>query len=178
MTRSGMVEGKSMLGGPRKTVIKARALRRTMTAPEVVLWVRLRARPGGYKFRRQNPAGPYILDFFCSDARMAVEIDGIAHDMGGQPNADRQRDRWLQEQGLAVLRISAGDVTRAPDAVVEQIVARCIERGIPHHHQAALGGPPVTGRLVPRTKLGLPGAIQPGTRPGEETKPRHSPEPQ
>ena len=66
-----------MLAGTPTTVKRARRLRRDMSVPEVMLWVRLRLRPGGYKFRRQHPAGPYILDFFCNDARMAIEVDGV-----------------------------------------------------------------------------------------------------
>ena len=76
-----MVEGTSMLHGPQSTVKKARRLRRVMTIPEVILWTRLRQRPGGFKFRRQHPAGPYVLDFFCSEARLAIEVDGMVHDM-------------------------------------------------------------------------------------------------
>jgi hypothetical protein len=49
-----------------------------MTLPEVVLWQCLRQRPEGLKFRRQHPTGPYVLDFFCSDARLAIEVDGEA----------------------------------------------------------------------------------------------------
>ena len=47
-----------------------------MTPPEVALWQSLRTRPGGYKFRRQHPAGIYVLDFFCTKARLAIEVDG------------------------------------------------------------------------------------------------------
>ena len=144
MTRSGMVEGKAMLTGPRRTIVKARALRRKMTPPEVILWTRLRTRPGDFKFRRQHPAGPYVLDFFCSDARLAIEVDGIVHDMGRRPAADAHRDRWLAEQGIAVLRIAAGNVSRSADAVVEQIVASCLDRRLPHH-QLAAGPPPRSG---------------------------------
>ena len=142
MTRSGMVEGNSpMLAGPRPTVKKARRLRRSMSPPEVVLWHRLRHRPGGFKFRRQHPAGSYILDFFCSEARLAIEVDGIAHDLGNRPDADRVRDKWLGAQGVAVLRISAADVVRTPDQVIEWIVARCVERGHPLHRSSS--GPPL-----------------------------------
>ena len=52
------------------TVPRARRLRQSMSLPEVMLWRELRGRPGGLKFRRQHASGPYILDFFCSDARL------------------------------------------------------------------------------------------------------------
>jgi very-short-patch-repair endonuclease len=53
-------------------------LRRALTLPEVLLWQVLRSRPGGYRFRRQHPAGPYVLDFFCAAAGLCIEVDGKA----------------------------------------------------------------------------------------------------
>ena len=50
------------------TIVRARELRRSMTLPEGLLWIELRKRPGGHKFRRQHPLGPYILDFYCASA--------------------------------------------------------------------------------------------------------------
>jgi very-short-patch-repair endonuclease len=47
-----------------------------MSLPEVLLWQALRARPGGWKFRRQHPSGPYVADFYCHEARLIVEVDG------------------------------------------------------------------------------------------------------
>jgi very-short-patch-repair endonuclease len=133
-----------MLSGPRKTVTKARQLRRTMSWPEVILWRRLRQRPGGFKFRRQHPAGSYILDFFCAEAKLAVEVDGMAHDLGGGPTRDESRARWLEEQGVTTLRFSAGEVTKLPDGVVESIIAACLDRSDPLHH-ATRGPPPRSG---------------------------------
>ena len=133
-----------MLSGPRATVTKARKLRRTTTWPEIILWRRLRQRPEGFKFRRQHPAGAYVLDFFCSEARLAIEVDGIAHDMGAQPDRDQARDQWLKEQGVDTIRIAAGEVTRSPDSVVESIVGACLERSKPLH-QLAAGPPPRSG---------------------------------
>ena len=139
-----VVEGTSMLHGPEATVKKARRLRRTMTTPEVMLWQRLRRRPGGFKFRRQHPAGPYVLDFFCSEAWLAIEVDGIAHEMGGNADRDQARDEWLEDRGVATLRLRASDVSRSPDEVVEWVVARCVERRNPLHQPAA-GPPPRSG---------------------------------
>lgn len=88
-----------------------------MTDPEVILWSRLRTRrPGEPTFRRQYPVGPYILDFYCSAARVAVEVDGYIHGTGSQPAHDLRRDAWLKGQGLTVYRISAASVM---DDVVE-----------------------------------------------------------
>ena len=140
-----MVEGNgAMLSGSRKTVQKARQLRRTMSWPEIILWRRLRQRPAGFKFRRQHAAGRFILDFFCSEAKLAIEVDGLSHDMGDGPTRDQSRARWLEEQGVATVRFSASDVTRLPDGVVESIVAVCLQRGNPLH-QLSAGPPPRFG---------------------------------
>src|SRR5205085_6433162 len=63
----------------------AQTLRREMSPPERLLWSRMRGSAlGGLKFRRQHPFDPYVLDFYCHEARLCVEIDGWDHNMGGQ----------------------------------------------------------------------------------------------
>jgi very-short-patch-repair endonuclease len=80
-----MVEGKStMLAGPPRTVRRARKLRRAMIVPEVILWARHRLRPGGFKFRRQHPAGAYVLEF-TRDAQGVVEAIIAACRTRGNP---------------------------------------------------------------------------------------------
>jgi very-short-patch-repair endonuclease len=108
-----------------------------MTLPEVALWHVLRERPGGFKFRRQHPVGPYVLDFYCAAASLAVEVDGMAHDMGDHPARDERRDLWLAGQGIFVLRVPATEVLRDLDAVVTAIHQRC---ALPLHQPSA--GPP------------------------------------
>jgi len=97
-----------------------------MSLPEVLLWQRLKSRPGGLKFRRQHPAGSYILDFYCCDARLVVEVDGLAHDMGNRPERDEARDGELKRSGLRVLRIAAQDVLSDPDGAAAAIVAKAL----------------------------------------------------
>ncbi|MFP5433115.1 MAG: endonuclease domain-containing protein, partial [Alphaproteobacteria bacterium] len=80
-------------------VRQARKLRKAMTLPEGLVGRLLRSRPFGLKFRRQHPTGAFVLDFYCIDARLAVEIDGLAHDMGNRPARDIERDRWLRLHG-------------------------------------------------------------------------------
>ncbi|WBH17293.1 endonuclease domain-containing protein [Sphingomonas radiodurans] len=121
----------------RRTVVKARRLRRAMTLPEIALWDVLRARPAGIKFRRQHPIGPFVLDFYCASARLAIEVDGMAHEMGDNSARDARRDRWLAGQGVEVLRIAARDVLDDLEAVVVFVVQRC---ALPLHQPAA--GPP------------------------------------
>ncbi|HTV33601.1 MAG TPA: endonuclease domain-containing protein [Methylocella sp.] len=98
---------------PEKTFARARELRRAMTLPEVLLWQALRkGRLAALRFRRQHPIGPYILDFYCPSAHLAVEVDGIAHDTAAQIRHDRNRDAWLARRGIQVLRVVASDVLR------------------------------------------------------------------
>jgi very-short-patch-repair endonuclease len=108
---------------------KARRLRREMTLPERLLWRELRGKPDGIKFRRQHPVGRYVLDFYCASATLGIEVDGIVHDMGDQPQQDLQRDAVLREQGIDVVRIAARDVLHSPGQVAESIVVLCRSRG-------------------------------------------------
>jgi very-short-patch-repair endonuclease len=66
----------------------------------------------GLRFRRQHPVGPYILDFYCASARLAVEIDGSAHDSAEQIRHDERRNAWLASRHIRVLRIAAVDVLK------------------------------------------------------------------
>ena len=133
-----------MLAGPPSTVKKARKLRKEMSWPEVILWQRLRQRPAGFKFRRQHPAGSFILDFYCSEALLAIEVDGMAHEFDHRAGQDVARNDWLEQRGIITLRVSAGDVTRDPDGVAESIIAVCVERSNPLHQPSA-GPPPRSG---------------------------------
>jgi hypothetical protein len=78
-----------------------------MTLPEVLLWQELRKRPGDLRFRRQHPAGVYVLDFFCPRHRLAIEVDGEAHNRGDRPERDAVRSAWLAGEGIKVIRIPA-----------------------------------------------------------------------
>ena len=95
--------------GPIITFKRARRLRRDMTLPEVVLWQELRRRQWGMRFRRQHPLGPDVLDFYCPEQKLCVEVDGYVHDLPGQARHE-QRDTWLKEQGTRVLRFPAQEV--------------------------------------------------------------------
>jgi very-short-patch-repair endonuclease len=96
-----MVEGVAVMRAPKETINLARRLRRNLSAPEARLWNRLRERkPGTPVFRRQHPIGPYVLDFYCAEARVAVEIDGMSHDLGDRPNATQAATRGLKHAGL------------------------------------------------------------------------------
>jgi len=108
---------------PKSTIQAARSLRRSLSPPEARLWNRLRQRASEKPtFRRQHPIGPYVLDFYCAKARLAVEIDGLSHDLGERPQRDEQRDAWLKAQGVTVIRFAALDVLRRIDEVEDAIV--------------------------------------------------------
>ena len=134
-----------MLHGPRSTQRKAKALRASLTLPEVLLWQALRTRPGGLKFRRQHPAGGYVLDFFCASLQLAVEIDGEAHDRTDRPKHDLDRDVWLGAHGVRDLRIPATDVLTNLEGIIQHILAEATSTGVTPLHHTMHGPPPLAG---------------------------------
>lgn len=106
-----------------QTVLTARRLRRPLTGSEQALWEALRGcRLQGIKFRRQHPFGPYVLDFFCVKAQLAVELDGGIHDHADQKAYDHERSAYLEEHGLHVLRLRNEGVDEKIEDVVEKIL--------------------------------------------------------
>ena len=98
----------------------ARKLRRKATPPERVLWSVLRGRRlGGLKFRRQEPIGPYVVDFCCRELNLVVELDGMSHD--DTHVSDEVRELWLREQGYRVFRVTNWDVNEDLEAVARGI---------------------------------------------------------
>ena len=103
-----------------KTKVHSRNLRNDMTDAEKKLWTALRGRQlNGFKFRRQHPAGNYILDFVCLEAMLVIELDGGQHQQ--QQFYDQQRDSWLVAQGFRVLRFWNNEVLNQFDSVCEEI---------------------------------------------------------
>ena len=99
--------------------LRARTLRNNLTDTEKLLWRQLRFwQLHGYKFRRQQPIGNYIVDFVCLEKRVVVEVDGGQH--GDQ--IDAQRDSWLRDEGFVVLRFWNHEVLNNMDAVKEMIL--------------------------------------------------------
>ena len=99
---------------------KARALCSRMSDAETLLWQHLRGRRfQGFKFRRQRPLGPYILDFVCLEAGLVIEVDGGQH-AEAQAYDDR-RTMFIEQQGLRVIRFWNHDVLNQTPAVLEQI---------------------------------------------------------
>ena len=100
----------------------ARKLRQDLSDPERLIWAILRDRRFcGFKFRRQHPVKPYVLDFYCHERRVAIELDGGQHNSDGARRYDEQRSRFVESKGISVLRFWNHDVLEDTDAVLEAI---------------------------------------------------------
>ncbi len=107
----------------------ARRMRHEPSPAEKRLWSKLRDRRlSGWKFRRQHWLGPYILDFYCPDAELAVELDGDSHALNGAEEADRERTAYLEAHGLKVIRFWNHHVHEDEDWVLVTIRQTCDER--------------------------------------------------
>ena len=122
----GRVRGGGALGvkrypAPMSTTEITRRLRRHSTDAEKLLWRRLRSRQlGGAKFRRQHPIGPYVVDFFCSEQGLVIELDGGQYAI--QAERDARRDRWMESQGYRVLRFWNHELMANVDGVLRRIL--------------------------------------------------------
>ena len=90
-----------------------------MPFPERLLWSRLRRKQVGVRFLRQQPIGPYIVDFFCPPANLIIEVDGRSHD--GRFAYDQRRQAELTRRGYTVVRFSNDEIIADVDAVASQI---------------------------------------------------------
>jgi very-short-patch-repair endonuclease len=98
---------------------RARSLRQSSTDAERKLWYRLRSRQIlDLKFVRQEPIGPYLVDFICREQRLIVEVDGSQH---ADSKSDKVRDQWLKDRNYRVLRFWNNDVMDNIDGVLEAI---------------------------------------------------------
>jgi very-short-patch-repair endonuclease len=105
-----------------------REQRKKLTKAEALLWESLRdCRLGGYKFRRQHPAGGYNLDFYCPAARLRIEVNGGVYREIEQAGYDRQRSEDLTGLGEKGMRFWNSEVANDLDRVLEQIHARVVE---------------------------------------------------
>ncbi len=149
---------------PKAFIARARELRKDMSLPEKVLWAALRgSQLDGLRFRRQHPMGPYVFDFFCASARLAVEVDSYAHWLGDGPDRDAVRDAWMAERGVRTLRIPARWVLENVDIALAAIRSDLAEHS-PHRPSGPpppqgeglwSSGPPLVGEVSPRTRSGV-----------------------
>jgi very-short-patch-repair endonuclease len=116
-----------------------------MSEEEVILWTELRVlREQGLHFRRQVPRGPYVLDFACLKAGIAVEVDGEQHFHGDEPRRDAARDAYFARLGFVTLRYTTTDIRRSLNSVVTDIFQRTVERVFP----------PLSGEGGPQGRVG------------------------
>jgi very-short-patch-repair endonuclease len=109
-------------------------LRKQATQPEKLLWSILRDRQlDGLKFRRQHPIEPYIVDFYCAEAQLVIELDGESHN--GRESYDQQRSTYLAKLGLNVMRITNDEVMTNLDGVAEGI-SRVARLGQERHRES------------------------------------------
>lgn len=101
---------------------RARAMRREPTPAEARLWQILRREQLGVRFRRQEPIGPYIVDFVCFEQRLIIEADGGQH---AENPHDARRDVWLRGQGFRLLRFWNQEILEATD-MVEQLIIEAL----------------------------------------------------
>ncbi len=146
---------------PPQTLQKAQALRHNQTNAEGLLWHYLRHKQlGGYKFRRQQPIGPYIADFACLPEKLLIELDGGQH--AERTTSDQQRDRFLQEKGYRVLRFWNHEVFENCFGVLESIYAAL------QHHPPLEGGSKggsLSGRGSPPPPQPAPNGLASATPP-------------
>jgi len=109
---------------------RARVLRQHLTDAERRLWYHLQNRQlGGWKFRRQHPVGPFIVDFICLEKKVVIEVDGGQH--AENEELDTQRSAYLKEMGYHILRFWNNEVLQETEAVLTTIFAS-LEDAPPH----------------------------------------------
>ncbi len=113
----------------KRTEQNAKALRKSLTPTEELFWKIVRNRNLlGLKFRRQHPIGPFIADFYCHELKLVVEIDGDVHELEDVKQRDAQRENYIRELGLKVLRFQNDDVFKNAHLIEEALQAVIGER--------------------------------------------------
>jgi very-short-patch-repair endonuclease len=117
-----------MRGADHFQLPRAKALRKTSTRAEGLLWEQLRAkRFQGMKFVRQHPIGPYVVDFACRSLRLIIEVDGATHGTESELVHDAHRSAFLERLGYTILRISNDEVMNGMNEVLV-LIAEAIGR--------------------------------------------------
>lgn len=115
---------------PYKPYLKeyARELRNKSTKAEIILWQKLKRRQMyGYDFHRQKPIDNYIIDFFCYELMLAIEVDGYSHELIEVFNKDGEKEKRLDELGVTVMRYSDYQVLKDTENVLRSIESYIIE---------------------------------------------------
>jgi very-short-patch-repair endonuclease len=125
-------------------IAHAREMRHQPAPAEQQLWWKLRDRRlGGFKFRRQQPVGPFVADYYCSECNLIVELDGDTHD--GREAYDARRTDWLASNGHAVVCFTNTDVHENLDGVLSALLAECQRRAVARQPSDAASPSPLAG---------------------------------
>jgi len=108
-------------------------LRQEMTEPEWQLWYRIRNNELGYKFRRQHSIGPYIVDFYCPQKKLIIELDGSQHNEDENIEQDEKRTQYFDSFGIKVFRIWNNDIMLNIEGVVEELIRILADINIYQH---------------------------------------------
>jgi very-short-patch-repair endonuclease len=109
--------------GNRELVRRARVLRCNMTRAEIILWSRLREKKiNGYKFRRQQPIFDFIVDFYCTELKLIIEVDGEIHNLPEKINYDSKRDNILKINGYHIIRLTNLEIETELDSTINKII--------------------------------------------------------
>ena len=100
------------------------SLRNNMTKSEIILWSKIKSSQLGYKFRRQHGIGKYIVDFYCPELKLIIEIDGDVHGFENQIKKDEERQKFLENLGFTVLRYANNDVMQNINGVIEDLIRK------------------------------------------------------
>jgi len=104
-----------------------RKLRGNLTRAEYILWQELRNHKLGFKFRRQASIDAFIVDFYCHELRLIIEVDGFVHDEAYQISYDERRQNYLESKEYTVLRFTNDDVLFEREHVMSEILKKCRE---------------------------------------------------
>lgn len=103
------------------TIKKARYLRQEETKAEKILWGKLRNKNFGTKFRRQHPVDVYILDFYAPKIKLAIEVDGLIHNIKENKEYDKERTKYLKYKNIKILRFWNSEIENNLNAVLNKI---------------------------------------------------------
>lgn len=124
MKKDNLYHQNSMFkGAPKESFLKAEILRKNMTPAEKKLWERLN-KLQGIKFRRQHPLHLFIVDFYCHEYKLVIEVDGKYHNSNEQKEKDSERTDLLVFQDLSIMRFTNQEVLDNTDAVIDKIIAK------------------------------------------------------
>lgn len=111
---------------------KRRSLRKNMPPAEIILWSKLRGKSlRGCKFRRQYSIGPYAVDFYCPELKLAIEIDGESHFVDGALQRDQIRQSFIESAGISSLRFTNRDIYDRLEGVIEKILEKISKTHLP-----------------------------------------------